>query len=148
MRDMYQPGLMRGQEEIDFNNMAWDYRKFIKVSLEVKLVPVKDLMQTANANWMAKSYKEFKDSVEDYGMVWPIIYTDLDHYWEPEKSKRWPRDENNEFISGIAVHTGNKRVKWAKENNYDLIEGYYVKSKEEKDFIVRKTYIHKTLFPK
>ena len=47
----------------------------------------------------------------------------------------------------MCVHTGNKRVLWAKEQGYDLIEGYFVKSLQEKNEIIYKTYIARTSWP-
>ena len=78
-------------------------------------------------------------------MLWPVIITDLKHYWQ--KDKNWPKDDRGVYIDGMAVHTGNKRVLYAKLNNYDLIEGYYVKSKLDKDKILAKTFIMSESWP-
>ena len=40
-----------------------------------------------------------------------------------------------------------ERVLYAKINNYDLIEGYFVKSKEEKNIILSKTFMTKESWP-
>jgi len=103
--------------------------------------PVKDILITAPVEWTEKKMIPFTESIEEVGMMWPVILVHRDCYWEPMKSKRWPRDKSGEFINGIGVHTGNKRVTWAKENNYDLIQSYIVKNKEEKDMIVRHTFL-------
>ena len=112
--------------------------------------PIKDIMITAPLEWnyQQKRMPDFRESIEKTGMLWPVILVDLENYWEPMKSKRWPREHSGEFIPGIAVHTGNKRVIWAKENNYDLIEAYLVTDRNDKDEIVRQTYIAKHQWPK
>ena len=86
---------------------------------KVTIVPVKDLMLTADYEWMIKRYPAFKTSIESAGMKFPIIYTDLEHYW---LKRRWKKDEEGNCIPGISVHTGNKRVYWAKKNGFTHIE--------------------------
>ena len=116
------------------------------IAPEVKLVSVNDLMLTANLNWMKKRYPNFKDSIEGAGMIYPIIYTDLEHYWLLEKG--WPKDAYSGIpIPGIAVHTGNKRVYWAKRYGYTHIEGYYVENIEEQKAIVKQTFMSKESYP-
>ena len=115
------------------------------LDLEVKLVSVPDLHILTTEKWMNKSYTEFSRSIEGVGMMYPILYTDLEHYWL--KEKRWPKDENGNYLPGIGVHTGNKRVRWAKENGYDLIEGYFCKSKAEQSAFVKRTFVNKWSFP-
>ena len=88
------------------------------------------------------------ESIEKTGMLWPVILVSLEDYWEPMKSKRWPRHHSGEFKKGVAVHTGNKRVIWAKEQGYDLIEAYLITDRNDKDEIVRQTYIAKHQWPK
>ena len=110
--------------------------------------PVNDLMLTAPIKWNMKKMPQFKESVEAVGMIWPIIIVDLENYWQPMKDDRWPRNESTgEFIPGVAVHTGNKRVMWARENGYDLIESYLVTDRNHKDEIVRQTFIARGLWP-
>ena len=92
-----------------------------------------------------KEITNFKDSIEGAGMIYPIIYTDLEHYWL--KEKRWPKDKDGNCIPGLAVHTGNKRVYWAKQNGYTHIEGYYVTNIEEQKAIVKQTFIVKESYP-
>ncbi len=116
------------------------------ITPEVVEVPLNDLMMTADYKWMMKRYPKFKKSIDSAGMKYPIIYTDLENYWLPDE--RWPKDEKGNCIEGIAVHTGNKRVYWAKQNGYTHIEGYYVKSKGEQAAIVRKTFLTQGQFPK
>ena len=110
--------------------------------LELK---VNDIMIIPSMKWLNKRMEYFITSIEKNGMLWPIIVTDHDHYWQKEKN--WPIDENGTIRKGIAVHTGNKRVLYAKINNYDYIEGYYVKSKAEKNIILQYTYMSKESWP-
>jgi len=112
----------------------------VGITPKVVEVPLENLMLTADNDWMMKRYPNFKRSIDSVGMKFPIIYTDLEHYWLTEK--RWPKDVYSGIpIPGIAVHTGNKRVYWAKENGYTHIEGYYVKTKDEQAAIVRRTFM-------
>ena len=99
---------------------------------EVVMFPVKDIIITAPRKWIAKKMKPFTESIESVGMMWPVIVVHLNDYWEPMKSKRWPRKNlEGDFVEGFGVHTGNKRVIWAQENNYDFIESYIVTCKED-----------------
>jgi hypothetical protein len=111
------------------------------------LHPVKDIMITAPRKWIAKKMVPFTESMEAVGMLWPVILVHLDYYWEPMKSKRWPRYDSGDFIPGIGVHTGNKRVIWAQENGYDLIESYIITSRTQKDSIVTHTYLPRGQWP-
>ena len=106
---------------------------------------VKDIMILPSLKWLNKRMEKFTKSIEAHGMLWPIIVTDLENYWQ--KDRNWPKDDNGVYKNGMAVHTGNKRVLYAKLNNYDLIEGYYVKSKLEKDNILVKTYMTSENWP-
>ena len=115
------------------------------IAPKVELVCVNVLMITAKLNWLKRRYLNFKDSIEGAGMIYPIIYTDLKHYWL--KGKRWPKDKDGNYIPGLAVHTGNKRVYWAKQYGYTHIEGYYVESKAEQAAIVKQTFILKESYP-
>ena len=45
------------------------------------------------------------------------------------------------------MHTGNKRVIWAQENNYDFIESYIVTCREQKDAIVTHTFLPRGQWP-
>ncbi len=77
-------------------------------------------------------------------MKFPIIYTDLEHYW---LKRRWNKDEEGNCIPGLSVHTGNKRVYWAKRNGFTHIEGYFVNNKDEQAAIVRQTFLAPASFP-
>ncbi len=64
------------------------------------------------------------------------------------KSKRWPRENlEGDFVEGFGVHTGNKRVIWAQENNYDFIEAIIVTCREQKDAIVTHTFLPRGQWP-
>ena len=118
--------------------------KILKAEFDIpgykkELVDVKELMLTNETNYMMKRYDKLEISMNRVGMIYPILYTDLDSYWLAEK--RWPKYDNGRPIPGIAVHTGNKRVWWAKQNGYDKIEGIYVNSKAEQAKLVKITHI-------
>lgn len=117
-----------------------------KTPIELVEFDVNELMTLPSEKWIQKRYPFFKDSAKKVGMIWPIIVTDLEHYWQPEKN--WPKDEQGNYIPGKIVHTGNKRVLWAREHNYTHIEGYFVNSKDEKNKLIRQTFMHKEQFPK
>jgi hypothetical protein len=106
---------------------------------------VNDIMIIPSLKWLNKRMEKFTKSIEAHGMLWPVIITDLKHYWQ--KDKNWPKDDKGVHIDGMAVHTGNKRVLYAKLNGYDLIEGYYVKTKSSKDWILAKTFITSENWP-
>jgi len=115
---------------------------------EVVMFPVKDIIITAPRKWIAKKMKPFTESIESVGMMWPVIVVHLNDYWEPMKSKRWPRHNlEGDFVEGYGVHTGNKRVIWAQENNYDFIESYIVTCREQKDVIVTHTFLPRGKWP-
>jgi len=125
--------------------------KILKANNYLKDIPInifnlKDIMIIPSLNWLNKRIKPLYESVDKIGMIWPIIVTDLEHYWNKEKN--WPKDEQGNYKQGIAVHTGNKRVLYAIEKGYDHIEGYFVKNLEEKNNIIRKTFIAKENYNK
>ena len=137
---IYNMRILRAKKHVTCQHSPLNY-----IAPEVKLASVNDLMLTANLDWMKKRYLNFKNSIEGAGMIYPIIYTDLEHYWL--KEKRWPKDKDGNCIPGLAVHTGNKRVYWAKQNGYTHIEGYYVTNIEEQKAIVKQTFILKESYP-
>ena len=113
--------------------------------LELQQFKVKDIMILPSLKWLNKRMEKFTKSIETHGMLWPVIITDLENYWQ--KDRNWPKDDRGVYKNGMAVHTGNKIVLYAKLNNYDLIEGYYVKNKLEKDNILVKTYMTSENWP-
>ena len=110
---------------------------------------LKDLYLTASMDlkWQRKRMPDFRESIGKVGMMWPIIIVSDENYWEPMKSKRWPRHHSGEFKKGMGVHTGNKRVIWAREEGYDMIEAYLITDRNQKDEIVRKTFIARRQWP-
>ena len=100
-------------------------------------------MLIPSMKWLEKRMPLFRSSILKHGMKWPVVVTTDEYYWK----ENWPKDENGEKKKGMCVHTGNKRVLWAKEQGYDLIEGYFVKSLQEKNEIIYKTYIARTSWP-
>ena len=106
---------------------------------------VNELMIVPSMKWLKKRLPGFDNSVEQSGMIWPVIVTDLHHYWQKEKN--WPKDDNGNYKPGLIVHTGNKRVLYARKQGYTHIEGYFVKSKDEKDKIIQQTFIHRSKWP-
>ena len=121
-------------------------KRYCATPLPVLQFDVNSLMILPSQKWIQKRYPKFKDSADKVGMIWPIIVTDDKHYWQHEKN--WPKDEQGKYISGKMVHTGNKRVIWAKENGYTHIEGYFVKNKMEKDKIISQTFMNRIDYPK
>jgi len=123
-------------------------RSLKKCETPIELIEfdVNELMTLPGEKWIKKRYPNFKDSAEKVGMIWPIIVTDFEHYWQHEKN--WPKDKEGNYIPGKIVHTGNKRVMWAREHNYTHIEGYFVNSKDEKDKLIVQTYMEKDKFPR
>ena len=111
-------------------------------NLVVDTIDLNDIELTTGMKWLMKRYKPFEDSCSKVGMLYPITYTDYDHYWEPMRTNRWPT-----LWDKFVVHNGNKRVYYAKKHGYTHIEGWFVPNKETKDIIVRHTYIPKERFP-
>ena len=120
-------------------------KRYCATPLPVLQFDVNSLMILPSQRWIEKRYPIFKSSIDKTGMIYPVIVTDLKHYWQKEKN--WPKDEQGNFIPGKIVHTGNKRVIWAKENGYTHIEGYFVFDKMAKDNIIKQTYMSKEKFP-
>lgn len=106
---------------------------------------VKQLMFMPDMAWLEKRMPDFRKSIEATGMLWPILITDLEHYWH--EGAKWPTDENGEYKPGLVCHTGNKRLLWAIENNYDMIEGIFIYNQKEKAQIVSQTFIDKNRWP-
>ena len=110
---------------------------------QLDLFEGKNIMLIPSMKWLEKRMPLFRSSILKHGMKWPVVVTTDEYYWK----ENWPKDENGEKKKGMCVHTGNKRVLWAKEQGYDLIEGYFVKSLQEKNEIIYKTYIARTSWP-
>jgi hypothetical protein len=114
--------------------------------LELQQFKVKELMLLPSEKWLQKRMPVMRESLKNYGMIWPVIVVDHINYWHNLRDN-WPKNEHGGLKEGLVVQTGNKRLKFAIEENYDLIEGYFVKSKEEQIQILLKTYIEKELWP-
>ena len=131
--------ILQAKNKLEFSDLP---------DMKIDIVELDKIMLTADAKWLRKRYQPFEDSCNRVGMLFPITYTDFDHYWEPQKEKRWPRDEDGEYIKDtLVVHNGNKRVFYAKKYGYTHIEGYFCDCKNTKDIIVRKTFMGKDMFP-
>jgi hypothetical protein len=117
------------------------------IKTQVEQLNVNDIMFIPDLKWMEKRKKPLYESLEKNGMIYPIIVTSLACYWHQERNN-WPKDETGNFRQGMACTNGNKRLLYAKENNYDKIEAYVVKNKHERDAIIVNTYMHPTGYPK
>lgn len=116
------------------------YHINLQIPVKVNEVPLDDLLLSAESKWLSKRMPKFNESADKVGIIFPIIYTDFDSYW---KKERWPKDDEGEYLKGYIVHTGNKRVVWARENGYTHIEGYYVDNKDDQATIIKRTYLPK-----
>jgi len=114
--------------------------------LELQQFKVKELMLLPSEKWLQKRMPAMRESLKNCGMIWPVIVTDHINYWHNLRDN-WPKNQQGLLNEGLAVQTGNKRLKFAIEENYDLIEGYFVKSKEEQTKILLKTRIEKEQWP-
>jgi hypothetical protein len=120
---------------------------------KVQLFDVQSLRTIPPDNWLSDRMEQFEydKSFKKHGMIWPIAVTDHTPKWVQERilpKNPQHKDKDGNLIPGYYVHIGNKRVMWAKENNYDKIEGYFVKTKEEKNHIHSLQHIQHTEIPK
>ena len=83
-------------------------------------------------------------------MLYPIAVSTHEHEWLRERlaRKNLPHIVDGKVKPGLYVQTGNKRVLWAKENNYDQIEGYLVSNKQDRSKMRAVTHIKHTDIPK
>jgi hypothetical protein len=114
--------------------------------LELQKFKVKELMLLPSDKWLEKRMPIMRESLKNCGMIWPVIVVDHINYWHNLRNN-WPKNEYGVLKEGLVVQTGNKRLKFAIEEGYDLIEGYFVKSKEEQTQILLKTRIEKEQWP-
>lgn len=105
-------------------------------------VPLKDIhiLVDPNAPHHGVKYKACSESLEK-GMKWPIILSTYETYWK--KEKLWPKHTKE----GYGVSNGNKRVLWAQEKGYDMIDSIIVKSKKERDEVNKSTFIFFEEYP-
>lgn len=125
--------------------------KDIKIS--ITLFNVNELKIIPSDHWLTKRSNKFEypKSFENHGMLYPIVVSDEKPEWVQRRIvKKNPQhtDSQGNLKKGYYVHLGNKRVKWAKENNFDKIEGYFIIEKSEKDHISNLTHIQHTEIPK
>ena len=119
----------------------------------VQYFEVKSLRIIPSNDWLIKRSNEFgyNESFEKHGMIWPIAVTDHRQQWVKDRilpKNPQHKDKNGNLISGYYVHIGNKRVMWAKQNGYEMIEGYYFHSMEDKRKIHQLQHIAHTEIPK
>lgn len=133
--------ILRAQRKLE----GYDIREF----------DINDLRLMPPEKWLNKRINlyEYDKSFELHGMLYPITVSTHHPVWVQERIKRNSKvphhlDDDGEVIPGLYVHTGNKRVHWAKLNGYDKIEGYLVDDKEEKAQIRSKTHINHDEIPK
>ena len=123
------------------------------IKQDVRLFDLSELKPIPPLYWLEKRIAEFgyNQSFENHGMIYPITVTTHYPEWVKERIiKKCPHhvDEKGELKAGLYVHTGNKRVVWAKNNGYDQIEGYLVDEKDEKGKIRSQTHIAHGDIPK
>lgn len=124
-----------------------------EVEQETTLFDVDKLINIPPANWVTKRSNEFgyKESFENNGMIYPIIVSDEKPDWVQRRilpKNPQHKDENGKLKEGLYVHAGNKRVQWAKQNNYDKIEGYFVEDQNVKNKLKSHTHIGHKEIPK
>ncbi len=116
-----------------------------KIEIKVELFDPNKLQLFPDINWLEKRMPRFRESISSTGMLYPIIVTDFEHYWH--KGAKWPKDKEGNPVKGQACHTGNKRVLWAREQGFDMIEGYFARDINDKNKIISHTYIDKGKWP-
>lgn len=114
---------------------------------------VKSLRIIPSNDWITKRSNEFGygESFDKHGMIWPIAVTNHTEKWVQDRilpKNPHHKDTNGNLIPGYYVHIGNKRVLWAKENDYDKIEGYLIVTMNDKRKIHQLQHIAHTEIPK
>jgi hypothetical protein len=129
-------------------------KKYIaEIVIPLQLFKVKDIRIIPSTDWIINRSNQFgyKDSFDNKGMIYPIVVSDEKEDWVQKRilpKNPHHRDENGQLIKGLYVHVGNKRVLYAQQNNYDMIEGYFVKEQKDKTYIQRLQHISHTKIPK
>lgn len=129
-------------------------KKYIaEIVIPLQLFKVKDIRIIPSMDWIINRSNQFgyKDSFDNKGMIYPIVVSDEKEDWVQKRilpKNPHHRDENGQLIKGLYVHVGNKRVLYAQQNNYDMIEGYFVKEQKDKTDIQRLQHISHTKIPK
>ena len=121
---------------------------------DLRELDLKDLILIPPNTWLEDRMNEFNywESFENHGMIYPITVSPHTESWVQERLLRGKTpqhiDENGQVKPGLYVQTGNKRVYWARRNNYTHIEGYYVTDREDKAKIRQKLHIPHTEIPR
>ena len=129
-------------------------KKYLQeISIPLQLFKVEDINIIPSLDWIYNRSNQFgyKDSFNNKGMIYPIVVTDEKEEWVQKRilpKNPHHRDENGNLKKGLYVHVGNKRVLYARENNYDMIEGYFVTEHKDKTHIQRLQHISHTKIPK
>ena len=128
-----------------------------KIKFKVELFDPKEIRFLPSITWLRKRMATFgyEESFEKHGMQYPIAVSAADHDWvrrriniEPNNPQKTNYDKRGAVIPGLYVHVGHKRVLWALENNYDMIEGYFIKSTTDRQLVKRFTNIPHERIPK
>jgi hypothetical protein len=83
-------------------------------------------------------------------MKYPISVSTGEHDWVLERftRKNLPHVVDGKVKPGLYVHSGNKRVYWARQNGYTHIEGYMINEREDKAMTRAHTHISHDRIPK
>jgi len=127
--------------------------KLKDINLPLQLFKVKDINIIPTLDWIENRSNEFgyNDSFNNKGMIYPIVITDEKEEWVQKRilpKNPHHRDKNGNLKKGLYVHVGNKRVLYAIQNNYDMIEGYFVVNEDDKKQIQLLQHIPHTNIPK
>lgn len=129
-------------------------KKYIKeITIPLQLFKVEDIKIIPPLDWIVNRSNEFgyKDSFENTGMIYPIVVTDEKEDWVQKRilpKNPHHKDKNGNLKKGLYVHVGNKRVLYARQNKFDMIEGYFVKNQKDKKHIQNLQHISHTEIPK
>lgn len=104
-------------------------------------------------HWIKNRSKQFDydQSFNNVGMMYPIVVTDEKPDWVQKRilpKNSHHADQFGDLAKGLYVLVGNKRVLYAKEKGYDLIEGYFVTELKDKNKIRTKQHIEHKNIPK
>ena len=129
-------------------------QEFEKKKFELQKLNGKEPSKEDLVKSLGLTYDEFNywESFDKHGMIYPITVSPHTEEWVQERLKRGKTPqhllEDGNVRPGLYVQTGNKRVYWARLNNYTHIEGYYVTDREDKAKIRSKLHIPHTEIPR
>ena len=121
---------------------------------------VEQLRIIPSNEWITNRSEQFgyQESFNNKGMLFPIAVCSTKQQWVKNRLIRKNEkvefknphhiDENNEVISGLYVHVGNKRVLYAQQYGYTHIEGYLINSVDDRESVKQFTHIPHTEIPK